>query len=83
MTDLIYHGCFNFKSSSYKPTSDYQCVPLSLVFGVKHNLRRKARIVILGNQVDLRDFSTRAILMKGISVKLISLIAHRDGIIKL
>jgi len=38
------------------------------------------RLVILGNKVDSRGLSTRATVVKGISVRLLSIIAHRDSL---
>ena len=80
---LIHHKCFDFKEPGYKPTSDYQYAPLNLVFEVKPDLTRKARLVIMGNVVDPRGLATRATVVKGISVRLLSLIAHRDGLTEL
>jgi hypothetical protein len=80
---LIFHKCFEFKSPDFKPSSDYQYAPLSLVFEVKQDLRRKMRLVIMGNKVDSRGLSTRATVVKGISVRLLSIIAHRDGLTEL
>ena len=37
----------------------------------------------MGNLVDPRGLSTRATVVKGISVRLLSVIAHRDGLIEL
>lgn len=77
---LIFHKCFDFKSPNYKPSSDYQYARLNLVFEVKQDLRQKMRLVIMGNLVDPRGLSTRATVVKGISVRLLSVIAHRDGL---
>ena len=68
---------------NYKPTDDYQYAPLNLIFEVKPDLTRKARLVIMGNVVDPRGLATRATVVKGISVRLLSLIAHRDGLTEL
>ncbi len=80
---LIFHKCFEFKDPTYKPSSEYQFARLNLVFEVKQDLRRKMRLVIMGNLVDPRGLSTRATVVKGISVRLLSVIAHRDGLIEL
>lgn len=80
---LIFHKCFEFKAPDYKPPADYQYAPLQIIFEVKNDLRRKMRLVILGNKVDPRGLSTRATVVKGISVRLLSLIAHRDGLTEL
>ena len=65
---------------NYKPTDDYQYAPLNLIFEVKPDLTRKARLVIMGNVVDPRGLATRATVVKGISVRLLSLIAHRNNL---
>ena len=78
MAALIHHNCFQFMAPNFKPTEEYQYAPLNLFFEVKADLTRKARLVIMGNVVDPRGLSTRATVVKGISVRLLSLIAHRD-----
>lgn len=80
---LIFHKCFEFKSPTFKPSADYQYARLNLVFEVKQDLRQKMRLVIMGNLVDPRGLSTRATVVKGISVRLLSVIAHRDGLTEL
>ena len=77
---LIHHGCFRFEKPGYKLPDEYQYAPLHLVFEVKQDLRRKMRLVILGNKVDSCGLSTRATVVKGISVRLLSIIAHRDNL---
>ena len=47
---------------------------------MKHDLRHKARLVILGNRVDLLNLPTRATVVKGFSVRLLDIIAHRDNL---
>ena len=69
MAALIHHKCFEFKEPNYKPTADYQYAPLNLIFEVKVDLTRKARLVIMGNVVDPRGLATRATVVKGISVR--------------
>ena len=83
MGALIMHNCFDFKPPTFKPGSDYQYAPLNMIFEVKNDLRRKARLVVLGYKVDPRGLSTRATVVKGISVRLLSVIAHRDGLTEL
>ena len=70
---------FKFKEPNFKPTVDYQYAPLNLIFEVKDDLTRKARLVIMGNVVDPLGFSNRAMVVKGISVHLLLLIAHLDS----
>ena len=75
---LIDHDCFEFKSKDFKPSKKNQFAPLQLVFELKQDLRRKARLVIQGFKVDPRDLETRSTVVKGISVRLLDVIAHRD-----
>ena len=77
MADLIHHNCFKFMASNFKPTEEYQYALLNLIFEVKDYLTRKARLVIMGNVVDPRGLSTRATAVKGISVRLLSIIVNR------
>ena len=58
----------------FKPTLDCQYNPLNLVFDMKH----KACLVEMGNVVDPRGLVTRATVVKGIAMRLLSPIAHRD-----
>ena len=81
MAALIYHGCFKLQPpAGFKPASDYQFAPLQMVYDVKADLTRKARHVVMGNVVDPRGLSTRATVVKGIYVRLLNVIAHRDGL---
>ena len=79
VASLLHHQCFDFKSPDFKPSSDYQYAPLNLVYDVKPDLRYKARLVINGMHVDPRGLSTRATVVKGVSVRLLDIIAdHQD-----
>ena len=51
-----------------------------MIYEVKQDLRHKARFVVQGNKVDPQGLSTRATVVKGISVRLLDLIAHRDNL---
>lgn len=77
---LRLHKCFKFCSPDYKLRSDYQYAPLRMVYDVKPDLTRKACLVIQGHRVDPRGISTRDTVVKGISVRLLDLIAHRDDL---
>ena len=77
---LIHHECFEFKDRKFKPNKNYQFAPLRLVFELKQDFRRKARLVIQGFKVDPRDLSTRSTVVKGVSVRLLDVIAHRDNL---
>ncbi len=78
---LIQHECFKFlDKSKFKPPSDYQNVRLHFVYEVKPDLRQKARLVCDGSRVDPRGLSTRATVVKGISVRLLDLIADAQNL---
>ena len=80
---LIKHGCFDFKTPNYKPTSDYQYCRLHFVYDIKNCLTYKARLVAGGHMVDSRGLSTRATVVKTISVRLLDLIASAQKLIVL
>ena len=77
---LIMHKCFDFKTPDYKPTTDYQFCRLHLVYDIKNDLTYKARLVCNGSHVDPRGLSTRATVVKSISVRLLDLIADELGL---
>ena len=61
-----------------KPTEEYQYAPLNLIFEVKADFTRKERLVIMDNVVHPRGLSTRSTVVKNISDRLLSIIAHID-----
>ena len=77
---LIMHKCFDFKTPDYKPPTGYQFCRLHLVYDIKPDLTYKARLVCDGSQVDPRGLSTRATVVKSISVRLLDLIADANGL---
>ncbi|KAI2510964.1 Reverse transcriptase (RNA-dependent DNA polymerase) [Fragilaria crotonensis] len=77
---LLALHCFSFHSPDYKPSSDFQMARLTMIFEVKQDGRRKARLVAGGHMVDPMGITTRSTVVKGISVRLLDLIAHRDGL---
>jgi hypothetical protein len=62
------------------PSADYQYAPLRLVYDIKSDLHYKARLVVQGHCVDPKGLSTRATVVKGISVRLLDVIAHHQGL---
>jgi hypothetical protein len=44
--------CFDFKDPDHACGKEYQCTTLTLIFGVKQDLRHKARLVVGGHLVD-------------------------------
>ena len=79
---LIHHGCFHFVSNeAFKPNKgEYQYCHLHFVYEVKTDLRQKARLVANGSTIDAKGLSTRATVVKGISVRLLDLIADAQGL---
>jgi hypothetical protein len=52
IASLLALDCFTFHSPDYKPSSDFQWTKLSMIFEVKQDGRRKARLVAGGHMVD-------------------------------
>ena len=77
---LLRLECFEFFEPDYKPSSEYQFTKLTMIFEVKQDGRRKARLVAGGHLLDPRGISSRSTVVKGVSVRLLDLIAHRDGL---
>ena len=77
---LVQMNCFTFHPSDYKPGPNSQFAPLRMIFEVKVDGRRKGRLVCGGHLVDPRGISTRSTVVKGISVRLLDMIAHRDNL---
>ena len=75
IADLIHHKYFYFKSPDLKPSREYQYVLLHLVYDVKPDLTTKARLFCDDSQIDPRGLSTRANVAKGLSVRLLYIIA--------
>lgn len=83
IASLLALDCFEFKEPGYKPSDSYQFCPLTMIFEVKQDGRRKARLVAGGHVVDASFLSVRSTVVKGISVRTLDLIAHRDNLITL
>jgi hypothetical protein len=80
LTDL---ECFDFKDPDYDCGKEYQRTTLTLIFGVKQDLRHKARLVAGGHLVDALDHDIYSSTVKGVSVKLLHVIAHKTGMCQL
>ena len=72
--------CFEFKDNTYQPPADFQKTRLHMIFDVKSDLRRKACLVAGGHLVELFDTGVYSSTVKGISVKLLHVIAHKQGL---
>ena len=51
-----------------------------MIFKVKQDGSQKARLVVGGHMVDPMGINPRSTVVKGISVHLLDLIAHRDNV---
>jgi Reverse transcriptase (RNA-dependent DNA polymerase) len=80
VSSLLDMGCFEFYPPDCKPSGEYQYTKLRMIFEVKQDGRRKARLVAGGHLVEPRGMSHRSTVVKGISIRLLLTIAHRDGL---
>jgi hypothetical protein len=80
ITSLIDLECFEFKPSNFLPGNKFQKTTLMTVFDVKQDLCRKARLVAGGHLVDALDHDIYSLTVKGISVKLLHVIAHKANL---
>ena len=74
---LVELDCFSFKEKGFNPGEEYQPTILFMVFDVKQDLRRKARLVAGGHLVDPLEHEVYSSTVKGISVRLLQVIAHK------
>jgi hypothetical protein len=51
---LLRLGCFDFRAPDFKPSLEYQCWKLMMVFEVKPDGHWKAQLVAGGHMIDLR-----------------------------
>jgi hypothetical protein len=58
----------------------YQYAPLRMIFDVKQDLRRKARLVLGGHVIDASGHDTYASNMKGISARILMLLAAANDL---
>ena len=74
---LIALECFEFHDNGFHPGKDYQWTSLTIIFDVKQDLRRKARLVAGGHLVDSLDNNVYSSTVKGISVRVLHVLAHK------
>ena len=73
--------CFKFKEPGFEPFNGYQKTILRFHFEVKQDGRHKARLFTGGHLVALMDgIKSRSTVVKGISVRLLDSISHRDSL---
>ena len=80
MGALIKMECFQFKHAGFNPGDGWQKTTLHIIFDVKQDLRRKARLVAGGHLLDLLDTPTYSSNVKGISVRILHVIAHKANL---
>ena len=78
INSLLKLKCFKFEAPNYKPGKDYQYTSLRMIFEAKQDARHKARLVAGGHLVKLNGMSSKSTVVKGISVRLLDIIAHRS-----
>jgi hypothetical protein len=61
-----HHKCFEYKSTRFKPSADYQYTTLHLVYDIKSDLHYNAHLVFQVHHVDPKGLSTRAAVVIGI-----------------
>jgi Reverse transcriptase (RNA-dependent DNA polymerase) len=81
--NLIDVECFEFKDPDYKVDGQYQKKTLHVIFDVKHDLRRKARLVAGGHLVEARNIDIYSTTVKPISVKLLNVITDKSKLKRL
>ena len=80
IASLLSLGCFDFRPPDSKPGPDYQFVKLTMIYEVKQDGCRKAHLVAGGHLVDPHCISTRSTIIKGVNLRLLDVIAHRDNL---
>jgi len=81
ITALCNYDCFIFKAADFKPGPAYQRTNLRLIYAVKQDLRRKARLVAGGHLIHLADnIRVYSSTVKTLSVRALDVIAHRNGL---
>ena len=82
INSLLDYGCFEFHpAGSAPPDDEYQKTTLRCIFAIKHDLRRKSRLVAGGHLLDVpTDVQIYSSQVKPISVKLVSVIADKMGL---
>jgi hypothetical protein len=71
---------FEDKGVGYRPPSDYKKINVHLIFDVKHDLRRKARLVAGGHLTDPPKDSSYSGVVSLRSLRLVALLAELNGL---
>lgn len=74
------HQTLEFLPPGAKPPAGYQFAKLRMIFDVKHDLRRKSRLVIGGHRVDASGHTVYSSVVQLSSVRLLNVIAKAQGL---
>jgi hypothetical protein len=74
------HGTFEFLTIDEDVPTDYQLAPPWIIFDVKSDLRRKARLVVGGHEVDARDHTKYSSVVRFDSIRLLNVIAKAQNL---
>ncbi len=74
------HKTLLFLPPGADPPEGYQEVPLRMIFDVKPDLRRKARLVAGGHLIDARGHSSYSSVVRLDSIRLLNVIAKAQGL---
>jgi hypothetical protein len=74
------HETLEFLPPGATPPSGYQFARLRMIFDVKHDLRRKSRLVIGGHKVDASGHTVYSSVVQLASVRLLNVIAKAQGL---
>jgi len=82
INSLLNCGCFEFHpAGSAPPDDECQKTTLRCIFAIKHDLRRKSRLVAGGHLLDVpTDVQICSLQVKPISTKLVSIVADKTGL---
>ena len=74
--------CFSYHEKGYKPDRNegHQWTRVHMIFDVKTDLRRNARLVAGGHLLELFDSEVYSSTVKGISVKLLHVLRTRTAL---
>jgi hypothetical protein len=74
------HQTLEFLPPGATPPAGYQFAKLRMIFDVKHDLRRKSRLVIGGHRVDASGHTVYSSVVQLSSVRLLNVIAKAQGL---
>jgi len=76
---IIHHGTFEFLEPDSDIPEGYQLAPLRMIFDVKSDLRRKARLVVGGHKVNASEYTKYSSVVRFDSTRLLNVIAKAQG----